>query len=222
MFHTIKNSFVNLYLIEEPHQLTLIDAGVAKTAVRLVLKKIDELNRKPSDLKHILITHADGDHYGGAKAIKLATGAKIYASKLEAQAMHEGRASRALPMKGIAGALFKMIERYVLPMQPVDVDEIVVPGHSLPIMGGTQIIATPGHTPDHVSYFVPTKQWLFAGDSLNATTGVLKWVSGPVQWNYQLGMASVQTQAALGATTVACGHGKVITGKITYPDFTKS
>ena len=89
MFHRLSNAFVNLYLIEEPNEtngLTLIDAGLAKSATQLVLRKIAELGRQPNDLKRILITHADADHYGSAAELKAITGARLYASAAEAEA----------------------------------------------------------------------------------------------------------------------------------------
>ena len=58
----LSNQFVNLYLIEEPEGLTLVDAGIAKSGPKLVLRTIAELGKHPTELRSILITHADPDH----------------------------------------------------------------------------------------------------------------------------------------------------------------
>ena len=49
---------VNLYLCLEEDGLTLIDSGMPRQE-KLVWAALVELGRQPSDLKHILITHAD-------------------------------------------------------------------------------------------------------------------------------------------------------------------
>lgn len=219
LYHRLSNSFVNLYLIDEsdgPNGLTLIDAGLAKSAVKLVMRKIAELGRQPSDLKRILITHADPDHYGGAAEIKAATGARLYASAGEAEAMHEGRASRKIGGGVLMTSAMRLLERTIMKMTPVQVDDILVPGQVLPILGGLRVIATPGHAPEHVSFYAPAKRWLFAGDSLNASTGKIRWMKGAIQWDSTIGLASARMQLTLGATDFCCGHGSVVKGPVSY------
>ena len=66
--YQLPNSFVNLYLILEQHGLTLIDTGLQKSGAAVVLAALAQLGRQPSDLKRILITHADPDHIGSVAA----------------------------------------------------------------------------------------------------------------------------------------------------------
>jgi glyoxylase-like metal-dependent hydrolase (beta-lactamase superfamily II) len=207
--YQLNNQFVNLYLIVEPEGLTVIDAGIAKSGAKLVLKTIDELGKQPGDLKRILITHADPDHYGSALALKQATGARIYASGKEAAAMAIGASSRDMKGNAIVQALFGLFNK-LMPMTPTPVDKVIAPGQALPILGGLQVIASPGHTPDHISFYAPVHKLLIAGDSLNATGGKLRFVDGPVTWDYQRGLQSVREQAALHPAIVAVGHGPVI------------
>lgn len=89
--HQLNNRFVNLYLIVEPDGLTLVDTGLAKSGPKMVLEQIAKLGKQPGDLKRILITHADPDHTGGAAALKAKTGAKLYASRVEAKAIEAGK-----------------------------------------------------------------------------------------------------------------------------------
>ncbi|MBI5715226.1 MAG: MBL fold metallo-hydrolase, partial [Chloroflexi bacterium] len=72
--HCIPLSIVNAFLIVEDDGLTLVDTGLPKNEKK-ILKYIEEIGRKPNDLKRILLTHADGDHVGSAKALRELTGA---------------------------------------------------------------------------------------------------------------------------------------------------
>ena len=93
--HLIPNTVANPYLLIDPDGLTLIDAGLPGSH-RKILRYMSSLGCAPQDLKRVLITHADFDHVGGLAALKAATGARIFASPVEARAMAEGHASRAL------------------------------------------------------------------------------------------------------------------------------
>ena len=79
------------------------------------------------------------------------------------------------------------------------------------------MLATPGHTPGHLSFFAPALGVLIAGDSMNATSGSLQFKPAPVHWNYEEGLNSMRKQAQLGARTVYCGHGPMIENA-TFPD----
>lgn len=206
--HTLANSFVNLYLIEEPDQLTLIDTGLSKSGPKLVLKTIAAIGRQPRDLKRILITHTDPDHTGGAAELKAATGAQLICSAIEAPAMAAGTSSREIKGMAIMRALVRLIAGK---MPPVNADHIVSEGDELPVLGGLRVVASPGHTPGHTSYFSPSTGALFAGDSFNATSGELRFFKAPVHWSFEAGTESVRKQQALGARTVYCGHGKPVT-----------
>ena len=210
--HVLKNSFVNLYLILEPEGMTLIDTGMPKGGAKLVLETIKNLGREAKDLKRILITHADPDHTGSVQALKAATGASVYASRLDGEKMALGLPGR--PGKGVVGVLTK----YLMPAAaPQTADVFLEDGQELPVLGGLQAIFTPGHTPGHVSYFSPSQKILFAGDSLNTMGGKLQFMEGPFTDDFLAGQKSVQLQAKLGAEVVCCGHGAPLKGTLKFP-----
>jgi glyoxylase-like metal-dependent hydrolase (beta-lactamase superfamily II) len=102
--HQIPGVIANCYLIAEPEGLNLIDAGLPGSG-KTILNFIRSLGRSPSDLRRILITHADMDHVGGLAALKKATGATIFASTVDSRAMGEGRSSRPGQILPVAGEL---------------------------------------------------------------------------------------------------------------------
>jgi glyoxylase-like metal-dependent hydrolase (beta-lactamase superfamily II) len=210
--HVLKNSFVNLYLILEPEGLTLIDTGMPKAGAKLVLEAIQNLKRKPSDLKRILITHADPDHTGSVHALTAATGASVYASHHDGEKMALGLPGR--PGKGFAGILTK----YLMPAAaPQTADVFLEDGQELPVLGGLKAIFTPGHTPGHVSFYSSSRKILFAGDSLNTMGGKLQFMAGPFTDDFTAGQNSVRIQAALGAEIVCCGHGTPMKSSLKFP-----
>jgi glyoxylase-like metal-dependent hydrolase (beta-lactamase superfamily II) len=210
--HVLKNSFVNLYLILEPEGLTLIDTGMPKSGAKLVLETIQNLGRKPTDLKRILITHADPDHTGSVKALKAATGASIYASRHDGEKMALGLLGR--PGKGIAGFMSKI---FLAAPPPQAADVFLEDGQELPVLGGLKAIFTPGHTLGHVSYFSSSRKILFAGDSLNTMGNKLQFADGPFTDDFVQGQNSVRIEAALGAEIVCCGHGVPMQGTLKFP-----
>ena len=213
--YQLKNSFVNLYLIVEPEGLTLIDSGIRRSGPQLVLETIAKLGRQPSDLKRILITHSDGDHTGGAKELKAATGATIYVSPNDGEKMAQGLAGREAsgPLGWLAGSMTKRMA----PLSPQKPDVLLSDGQELPVLGGLWVVFTPGHTPGHVSYFSPSRKILFAGDSFNTTGGKIKWLRGPFTWNFEAGKQSIALQSKLGAEVVCCGHGDPMRGPLEFP-----
>jgi metallo-beta-lactamase superfamily protein len=99
----------------------------------------------------------------------------------------------------------------------------VEPGSAVPGLPDWQCIATPGHTPGHVSYFRPEDRVLISGDALvaikiNSLIGLptrRAGVSGP-PWYTTFSRAaareSISTLARLGPTVLAGGHGNPMTG----------
>ena len=206
--HVIPSGFVNVYLIVEAEGLTLIDTGLARNE-RRILAYIAGLGRQPGDLRRIVITHADGDHVGCLAALKAATGARACASRLEAEAIAAGRASRELKVRGLRKLLLSLLSP-LFKARPAEVDEILADGQELPVLGGLRVVETPGHTPGHVSLFAPSVGVLFGGDSMVSENISLRVSRGMNTWDEAKAKESVRRQAALGARIVCVGHGPVV------------
>ncbi len=207
--HLIPNIVANPYLLIDTDGLTLIDAGLPGSH-RKILRYMAKLGHAPQELKRILITHADFDHVGGLAALKAASGARVFASPVEAQAIAEGHASRPLkPRRRITKLLFDLMASLFKPAR-VQADELLSDGQILPVLGGLRVVETPGHTPGHISLFAPSAGILFCGNSIVSEESGLRGSRGANNWDQARSDESVRKQAALGARILCSGHGPVV------------
>lgn len=207
--HHIPGVMANPYLILGPRGLMLVDAGLPGSQ-RRILRYIRHLGYHPPDLKQILITHADYDHVGGLAALKAATGASVYAHPIEAEAIAAGHSSRELKPSNVATKLVFRLTGVLVRVPPMQVDGFLNDGQELPELGGLRVLATPGHTPGHVSFYSQSASILFSGDSVVSTREGLRGSQGANTWDQAKADSSRRAQAALGAQIVCPGHGPVV------------
>jgi hydroxyacylglutathione hydrolase len=146
---SVKDSFVNMYLIKDSSQYIAIDAGNDLKAISVELKK---LNIDPDKVIALLLTHTDGDHVA---AIKLFRNAKVYLSRQEEQLLN-GKKSRFFIFGNKIDA-----KAYTL----IDDQQVFNIGNAR-VKG----ILTPGHTAGSMCYLV-NDQYLFTGDALSLKNG---------------------------------------------------
>lgn len=200
--YRIAAGYVNLYLIAEDDGLTLIDTGMPRSQ-NLVWETIAEIGRQRSELTRIVMTHADLDHAGSLAAIQSETGAKVYAGEETAVLLQNGKSPQHLPwLMQIMSNLFFRYKAI-----PADVIERVKEGDVLPVLDGLQVLATPGHTMDHHSFFNPNRGVLFAGDALNTNTRSLQSSPPRITADNEAAKRSAIRLLELTAATIACGHG---------------
>lgn len=212
--HLITGPIVNCYLIAEPGGLSLIDTGTAAYEKKITAA-IAELGRSIRELKAILLTHSDGDHAGSAAALKAASGAQVYTSAIEAEAIAFGIASREPRFNAFGRVLSRLMTNF-FKYEPCQVDTILTPGMDLPILERLWVVPSAGHTPGHISFYSAAAKILFAGDSMRSKNDELFCSTGPVTWDEGEALASMRLQAAMRPRIVCVGHGKVVknaTGK---------
>lgn len=205
--HCIEAGGVNMYLCVAEDGLTLVDAGIPKKE-KLVLNKIKQIGRPFTDLHHILITHADLDHAGSLAAIQRATGAKIYAGKETADLLVKGASPRHMPWYA------QYVVDHFLKYQAVTVEtiHIIHDGDRLPFLGGVQVIASPGHTSDHHSFYCPQPGILFVGDALNTRKGRINLTPKRITADQEAANRSAMVLLTLAPAVLACGHGRPLSG----------
>jgi glyoxylase-like metal-dependent hydrolase (beta-lactamase superfamily II) len=179
--HLVDGVVCNVYLILESDGVTVIDTGMPGRG-RAVIAYLGKLGRSVHDLRSILLTHQHVDHIGNAASFLALSGAQITAHPQDALAI-EGKAPRELPNSALMSSFMKVL--FVRRLKPVKVDNQVTAGQILPVLsgeGGLQVIETPGHTTGHISFYLPGRKLLFAGDAYQHSNGKL--VPSPRVYNH--------------------------------------
>ena len=83
------------YVVETSAGLVLIDSGLEPDAYRLK-EQMNSLGLDWHRIHAILLTHAHGDHSGGAEHLRSVTGARIYAGAEDASVLRAGGPREAL------------------------------------------------------------------------------------------------------------------------------
>jgi glyoxylase-like metal-dependent hydrolase (beta-lactamase superfamily II) len=190
---------VNPTVIWDDEHAILIDTGIPGQldAIRETL----ELNYYPFErLSHIIITHQDRDHIGSLPELVVAS---------------EGR------VRVLAGALTTPYIHGEAPLSksgvlvpPTHVDQQLKDGEVLPLCGGIQVIATPGHTADHISFYHIPSKTLITGDALTSHEGQINPPASQHTADMVTALASVRKLAEFDIETVITYHGGACTGEI--------
>jgi glyoxylase-like metal-dependent hydrolase (beta-lactamase superfamily II) len=206
---TKKGGHVRAFLVDDGHELTLIDTLFENDA-RLVLAALRSVGRQPGDLKHIAITHAHRSHLGGVAALKQASGATVYSHEWEADIVTGDRKAQPVtlrPMQSIRILPFQIGIFLGIPKhRPCEVDQALGEGDRV---GPLEVFFMPGHSPGHLSFYWPERRLLIAGDA------IATWPEFTAGWkafnlNPEQQEESVKRMAALDAAVVGVGHGDPI------------
>lgn len=147
--------YVYVYLLEG-NSCYLIDSGVCGCETT-ILKHMESVGKSPADLKGIFLTHAHPDHIGTAAWFKEHTGCKIYASAGERSWIEDIDVQfKQRPIPNF----------YKLAGRSVAVDAVVKDGDKIDLGrdGILEVIGTPGHSKDEVSYRL--RDAVFIGDTI--------------------------------------------------------
>jgi glyoxylase-like metal-dependent hydrolase (beta-lactamase superfamily II) len=158
--HQVDGVNGNCFLIVRD-ELTLIDTGMPRNSAKIVNYIQDILNRKPTDIKTIVLTHFHIDHVGDASDLKKLSGAKVAIHEADADYV-AGRKTQPAP-RGVKGMIFKVLIPLFFGSRPVEPDIKLNDGDTI---AGLTTIHTPGHTPGSICLFDPVSKSLFAGDLL--------------------------------------------------------
>ena len=203
----------------------LFEAGFT-CAGRLYEEGIREIlkGRKPEIL---FLTHVHWDHCGGTDYLKRAfPGLKVAASERAARIIARPHAVKliaelsknAIPLirKAENVDASKLIDE---PFRPFDVDLLVDEGDMVDLSGTTvQVLATPGHTRDMLSYYIPERKILVAteatGDQTNAGHVLTEFLV-----DYDTYLSSLKRLATLPVEILCQGHHMVWVGEEEVRDF---
>jgi glyoxylase-like metal-dependent hydrolase (beta-lactamase superfamily II) len=203
---------VNVYLVREDDGFTVIDTALENCATSIV--QVAQQFGQP--IVRILPTHAHTDHIGGLDA--------LHELLPEAEFIMPARDARFLsgdmsldvdePQEKLRGG---WVIRKTRPSRLV---------HEGDRVGSLEVIATPGHSPGHVSFLDMRDHTIIAGDAFQTQGGVA--VSGTFKpffplvffatWDKGLALESARKLRALEPSRLAVGHGRLLTHPLVEMD----
>ena len=197
------------YMIRTPRGLVLVDAGMDSNGAD-VRAGLDALGTSPEAVCAILLTHWHNDHTAGAQWIHERSGAPVFFNRGdEPYFTGVGGAtglrkwlSDQIPELGVM-VLAKGLLGESTP-RPVAADTYVNDGDV--VMDLFDVIATPGHTGGHVSYFYRPERALFAGDALAVIDGRIRFMARPVTLDLNAARDSLSRCLAAQPALVCPGH----------------
>jgi hydroxyacylglutathione hydrolase len=196
----------HVYLVDGGNELALIDVGAGMGAEAIVDNILRE-GLDPHAVRHVVLTHAHGDHAGGAaRMLRLLDGARVYAAPEVADVVEAGDERRASLDVAKAAALYPPDYR----LEPCPVDVSLREGDVVTV-GDLQleVVETPGHADGHISLVLDHdgRRTLLAGDAV--------FVGGKIQLQathdcrLDVHVASLRKLRRLGVHALLPGHGAV-------------
>lgn len=182
--------------IETDRGLLLVDTGVPGT-VEALAARLGDAGFTLGDVATVLVTHQDPDHAGNLAALLERADPFVLAHEAAARVV-DGRD----PPRGSDGT-----DRY--PPARVDLElggEATIRTRA----GPARVLPTPGHTPGHVSLYLPDSRFLLAGDALTAEEGRLGGPRPDMTEDVGEALASVGRLADLDVERTLCYHGGLV------------
>jgi len=217
---------VNAFFFGDPadgrENWVLVDAGMPFTAARF--REAAEQRFGPGARpRAIILTHAHFDHVGALETLAREWDVPVYAHEMELPYI-TGRAEYPPPDPTVGGGAMARLS-FLYPRGPWNVGNRALrlpPDGSVPHMPGWRWVATPGHSPGHVSFFRDRDRVLLAGDAFvttrqeSAVSALTQrpQLNGPPRYftqDWALARSSVRRLAELNPAVAATGHGPAMT-----------
>jgi hydroxyacylglutathione hydrolase len=195
----------NAYLVIDEHEMLVIDTGMPGNAKRIAAYA-QRLDKRPSDVRFIILTHADLDHSGSAAELNRLTGAKLAIHEDDAQILRGKEGFKTI--KGPLGYILKLAMRLVR-FRPAEPDILLTSGSEIK---GFRVVHVPGHTNGSICIYKPGKV-IFVGDALRSDSkGNPQPPSRLSSLDGVKARASLVMISALDFDTLLPGHGAPVVG----------
>ncbi|HEX2949136.1 MAG TPA: MBL fold metallo-hydrolase [Armatimonadota bacterium] len=217
-----RTAVIHPVIAADEQEMVLVDCGYPNS-LSLLRQAVEAKGMDLRRLTKVIITHHDHDHMGGLAQLRRAyPHIEVIASAIDApfvsgkeKSLRLQQAERLFPdlpeSEKPAALLFQQMLESV---EPVPVDIRVNDGDVFPWCGGTEIIATPGHMPGHISVYFQDNTTLVAGDALAAENGQLHVANPQYTLNLPEAKRSTRKLLAYDIDTIICYHGGMVTKDI--------
>lgn len=196
--------WTGITLVDGPCRI-LIDSGSDAAGIDgCLIPALARMDLTLRDIRYLCNTHCHGDHVGGHARIRALCGAKIVcgrasAPKLRDPLCYSRRIRAAFPQNSPS---------------PPPVLEGVVPDLVLEdgeeLAGRLQVIFSPGHDTDCVSWYDRKTGTLITGDSLQGNGTLTQGTA--LYMDADLYRATLERLSGIGAQAIVCGHAFTIAG----------
>lgn len=205
---------VNVYLVREEDGFTLIDTGVWGGAKSILAAA----RAHGGEIVRIALTHADSDHVLGLDALRAQLpDAEVLMTSRSARRL---AGDRSLDPDERGGRVKRLGGGNVQQTTPTG---LLRHGDRV---GSLEVIASPGHSPDHIAFLDRRDGTLIAGDAFQTRGGMA--VSGVIRptfpfpalatWHKPFALASAGRLRALDPVRLAVGHGDVLDNPLAAMD----
>lgn len=221
-------SWSNAYVLTEDVRATVLDTGVSGDRDDL-LRALNEIGVDRAAITEVLLTHGHCDHVGNAAMLAESVPASpgcppirpnVYISAIEAPYVtgeiptYAARGMRVLWRPVMSWVMYHFEARF--PAANFQPDTLLNDGDVLDVPGGPlRVVASPGHSPGHVSFFRERDRLLFSGDAImNINHRGKVGLTVPLaifSEDIRVARDSARRLTELDPTALLSGHGPLIT-----------
>lgn len=136
----------NCYLLRSPSGAVVIDTGHPRSDRQTVEALVDRAG--PSGIRAVILTHAHADHAGGAGLLQQQTGCEIW----------------AVPAPDHPTLSYQEQQLALVP-RPYRITRVLHDNEIIDLGSDRlRVVATPGHTDEHLALYLENNRTLFCGD----------------------------------------------------------